>query len=416
MTGDGIHFEFDGKKKMTIQIMDSQYTIILGLSFTDIETVCDGMADETPDYKRVVASIIQSHIGGEEKPSLDSIMGFDISVFRAYISGCVSNTEFLQEEYDAFSSIDDECERFCKSAEAYYLKQTESLRETLKNYTFPTLKIPEGLYENIAVSMGDLFSSYGQMASRSIIVSTGVGDLIQNAMDSLRKTIEEQQKLIIDNVKKALTNLPKPFSEFTKDEFDRFVENHKKWGEYGWTYPPHIRIDEFFSAPENKSLADRIVMKYCTDQSIGEVIEKTKEFRGLRKRDYDEAINCFNNKKYKSCAMIITSMVEARLIRLQKIDKSGKKRRLVGVGAVKVAQMDIEESKRFGGMLFHSLQFNNVFSCLSKFFEDTKDFKIETKIINRNFLMHGMLTRPVYKRDCIQLLLLYYNLMKLLER
>lgn len=57
----------------------------------------------------------------------------------------------------------------------------------------------------------------------------------------------------------------------------------------------------------------------------------------------------------------------------------------------------------------------NVFSCLNEVFEDANDFKQQPLIINRNFIDHGMLHRKVCKKDCIQIFLLYYNLLKLLE-
>ena len=57
----------------------------------------------------------------------------------------------------------------------------------------------------------------------------------------------------------------------------------------------------------------------------------------------------------------------------------------------------------------------NIFNCLLAVFADGKDFKIQPEGINRNFLGHGMLTRKVARKDCVQLFLLYYNLMDYLD-
>lgn len=37
----------------------------------------------------------------------------------------------------------------------------------------------------------------------------------------------------------------------------------------------------------------------------------------LKKSDFDEAVVDFNNRRYKSCAMILYSLIDARTIRLQ---------------------------------------------------------------------------------------------------
>ena len=56
-----------------------------------------------------------------------------------------------------------------------------------------------------------------------------------------------------------------------------------------------------------------------------------------------------------------------------------------------------------------------LFACLEKVFEGGKDFKNQPDVINRNFLDHGMMTKKVRKKDCIQLFLLYYNMLELLD-
>ena len=74
------------------------------------------------------------------------------------------------------------------------------------------------------------------------------------------------------------------------------------------------------------------------------------------------------------------------------------------------AENDLSES-----MLFTAMFYANLFSCLFKMFEDGNDFKKQPQVINRNFLDHGMLTRRVSRKDCIQLFLLYYNMLCLLD-
>lgn len=115
--------------------------------------------------------------------------------------------------------------------------------------------------------------------------------------------------------------------------------------------------------------------------------------------------------------MLLFSLIDAKLIRLQrKEDVSEKtKRRCSGASAIKKIKQRIETEQDINETFLLLLSFVNLFACMEVFFEDAKDFKKQPTLINRNFLQHGMLTRKVTKRDCIQLFLLYYNFLEFVE-
>ena len=60
-------------------------------------------------------------------------------------------------------------------------------------------------------------------------------------------------------------------------------------------------------------------------------------------------------------------------------------------------------------MFFTMLYQINILAALKVVFENGDDFKIQPKVINRNFLDHGMLHKNVRKTDCIMLFLILYN-------
>ncbi len=64
---------------------------------------------------------------------------------------------------------------------------------------------------------------------------------------------------------------------------------------------------------------------------------------------------------------------------------------------------------------YYILCFYGLIECLNKFFEDGHDFREEPKVINRNFIDHGMNQRRVRRKDCIQLFLALHNLVELLD-
>ena len=79
---------------------------------------------------------------------------------------------------------------------------------------------------------------------------------------------------------------------------------------------------------------------------------------------------------------------------------------------MEVLDMSEEDAKR---LLFTLLFEANLFACLEKVFEKGNDFRKQPEVLNRNFLDHGMLTRKVTRKDCVQLFLLYYNILELLD-
>jgi len=48
-------------------------------------------------------------------------------------------------------------------------------------------------------------------------------------------------------------------------------------------------------------------------------------------------------------------------------------------------------------------------------FDDAKDFRLEPKHLNRNFVNHGMAKRDVRRKDCIKLFLGLSNTIEMLE-
>jgi len=225
--------------------------------------------------------------------------------------------------------------------------------------------------------------------------------------------IAEAARQALAGVSEIVKNITIPtISEERKQEL---IDSHKRWGSFGWTINPVASVDTLFDcAPLNKKEADRAALKYCDNAQMDSLFETTLKDKRVRRADYEEAVENFKSKHYKSCALMLFSLTDAKLIRLQKGSALQGKRRKVGAGAVKSAK-DRATDKLTEHMLFSLLYQANIFSCMEKMFEDGKDFKAQPVVINRNFIDHGMLTRRTTRKDCIQLFLLYYNLLELLD-
>ena len=133
----------------------------------------------------------------------------------------------------------------------------------------------------------------------------------------------------------------------------------------------------------------------------------------LKKSDLEEAIECFKGKKYKSCCLILFSMIDSKLIRLQ--DDSNRDNRGYRRSGYKAAKnlFDRIEAKYVTEMMLSTiLNSKNLIEAFRSFFSNGDDFKVQPKILNRNYLVHGMLYRKVIRKDCVMLFLLLYNFTK----
>ena len=156
--------------------------------------------------------------------------------------------------------------------------------------------------------------------------------------------------------------------------------------------------------------ADRIALLYCRKTDMQMLFSELEDIC-IRKRDIREAIYCYNVRQYKACALILFSIIDSRLIRLQgrKTEKYS-----VGAGAIAKYKKIVNQQTSDSGKLFLSLSYANLFPCLFSVFEETDNFSKKTTVINRNYLDHGMSYKTVRKKDCVKLFLLLYNLLELI--
>lgn len=285
--------------------------------------------------------------------------------------------------------------------------------------------------KGIAEAQKSRFKPIGLNTFNAISIKTAWERLGFDPVGSqLRETLKEITASALSSYKPILSTLSdyhwKPpvsisevfkgvtFTIISEERKRELLFAHQKWGEYGWTSIPMSDSTMFDKAPESRLYANKSALKVCTNAAVQQLITLTSEMRHCKKTDLFEASFDFDNRQYKSCSLVLCSLIDAKLVRLQKRSQLNGKRRDVGLPAVQYARKragaGVEEHMLLT-LLFHA----NLFSCLEKVFEGGKDFKQQPLIINRNFLDHGMLTRKVTRTDCVQLFLLYYNILDLLE-
>ncbi len=272
-------------------------------------------------------------------------------------------------------------------------------------------------------NMVKAYETLGIAASSFVTFQDTVKEAVMNAVEIYTKVINQIDYQKITNnlltafqqIQQAIDNYSQKITipSISEERKKQLLESHRIWGSYGWTFSPDGELDDLFCTIENdKKAADKKAL-HCI-KNTEKIFNSIYSHKRVKKSDFSEAVNDFNDKRYKSCALLLFSLIDAQLIRFQRKKETQGKRREVGLGAIKKAKERIGIANH-NDWFFLAMFYENLFACLKKYFADGNNFKNEPDIINRNFLNHGMSTKRVRKKDCLQLFLLYCNMLDMLD-
>jgi hypothetical protein len=326
------------------------------------------------------------HTDTDKLPDISEVVALPEQTLSLYVQKLANNdTDFSS----ALSQVDKNLpleEQFSLAMQEYMSEPTRKLRET-------HAKLNEALWApfkeviNFAGRTGSFFGS--------------PIDSTQNIYEPIKKIVSAVSKIGLQ-IAESLQQL-----DISEERQKELLASHKKWGEYGWTMPPRAEFSLFNSTPASSEEANKDALQYCREQDMESLFSDLRS-ECPRKNDLEEAIFCYKSKKYKACALVLFSIIDSLNIRKQPRKLSSKRK--VGVGAIAEVKELIDPDELFLTLL----QAENVLKCSFEMFADADDFTLKTQVINRNYLMHGMSSSRVRKRDCIQLFLLLYNLLHVL--
>lgn len=330
----------------------------------------------------IVLGILSNHIDTKEKIELLKISGADIENF---IDNYVRSNESLNAFY-INSSLDNKYDRFVEAFKLYNNDINLKMKETLKP-----------LSESIAEFTRNIQSIYKPTV---------------DIMIKLGKTITDYSS-VFTKFSKAIADLANSIKipSLSDEQKKELQDSYKAWGKYGWTVPPYASLSIFDKKPQSLQEANKYMRQYINTASMKELFIELGRLDNLRKDDLQEAILNFENRRYKSCSMILFALIDGKIIRYQ--DKETNRK--VGFYGAKKICNKIESELYSKNMFFSLLNLINIFSALEFTFKSAENFKEQPTVVNRNFIHHGMLHGRVRRRDAAQLFLLLYNLIELFD-
>lgn len=197
-------------------------------------------------------------------------------------------------------------------------------------------------------------------------------------------------------------------SAYQSLNLEELAEIYKTYATFGWSIPPAMT---YFAKQEVAALedADAFMLQFCSSENMEHIFCDLRNHEKIDRKDLEEAIDCYNQKYYKACSLLILSMIDGFLLKLQqqKIKPSDYR-------SVKTANTQLEK-KSIKKSTFICLQSIITTSCVTKIYERPENFTKKYSFVNRDTFAHGMVTHSVVKTDCIKVFLLLYNILQLLH-
>ncbi|MGN8714069.1 hypothetical protein [Hornefia butyriciproducens] len=390
------------------------YEFDVRFSLKDWELFCKAREDGGTGRDVLVNSLCMRFVRNADEENQNEVNPSDITNedLNKYVMCLVGDNAIMLEAYNRVDG--DACQKLDAAYKASLQNAVDKLRPTInialsnlaKAYSVTDIK------PIITPGMSAAISSISK--SMSNIVSSQV------KLNEMLKPLMQQLSFVNNEALESIRSTVKSFGEFIKkiniptlsdEEKNRLQEAYITWGKLGWTTIPEAPFSLFAHKPNSMKDANRLALKYCNDKNMDSIFSEILELNGFSKKDFEDAVFCFKQKRYKPCAILIFMLVDAKMIRLQK--KDDKRRRPTGVTAARIIKTQVLDET--SDQLYWALNSMNLFSCIEVMFENGNDFKKQPSIINRNFVGHGMLTRKVRRMDCVQLFLLFYNFINVID-
>lgn len=332
---------------------------------------CYSHYKRTSNYDQAIAFFMMRIIDGEYN-STDEI-SVSSETINKFIDDYISTHPSVSEKWDELDSNSPKNERFFKA-------------------------VTQGA-EQLDSSFQDLVESIVQPCRE------GLAQILSGFADYIRQSFDFNQ--IAVNISKTIASaLP------SKEERERIVAALQQWGNYGWCLIDWASIDLYHNSPNSVEDADRLAMEYCTEEEISNLIE---ELTGKidNRHEFEEAIVSYNNQCYTACSMILFSIVDSFILRLQdyKDTPNRKEWRMLPGKYVEELKRTTDEKS-----FLREASYIAMLNAIASMYKGGNDFTNESQdMINRNFVDHGMNTRRVTQIDCIKLFLIIDDLFYFLK-
>lgn len=402
------------RPSIIVRIDEKEYKATAFLSMRDMEYI-EGVNFSAADlnYDEILRVIIHHHLTDYPNDSIgaDTI---DATEIHRFIELYISSSDELKRDFELIGE-EDENKRFveCIHSRTTTLGEqlSENLQPVLQSIT-NSISIDTSLMPHYEINPTFLDSMNEYARASSSYMSLALKEMAQKLNDLIQCMMPTYTNMM-QGLSQTLAQIVESFrsSMLSDERKEKLQESFAKWGSYGWTLPPKADFKLFFTAPVDRHDVYKMISPYINKASMVDLFDILKSMKNIRKSDLKEAIADYEDRRYKSCIMILFALLDSRIIRLQ---DNNKWRQLGYKGADEYfKELDANEMVElsFSDILYKF----GILSTLNVVFEGGENFVDQPKQINRNFVDHGMLHRNVNQKDCKKIFLLLYNFTSLVN-
>ena len=225
-----------------------------------------------------------------------------------------------------------------------------------------------------------------------------IGETVRKSIEPLNKALSSITKTIVNFFDRFKTE------KYSEEEINFYKKIYEQYGNYGWSIP--FNTEWLFNKdPKSLKSADNRLYKYCTKKYMNDCFSYILLDNYVNKEDFEEALSCYRKKLYKSCILTLYSLIDSLVIKLQKPKAASCRKKAGTFSALDNAIKNNDEN-----YIFYVCRFIATYQCLKTLFENANGFRVQPKLPNRNFIVHGMLARDITKKDCIKVFILLQNM------
>lgn len=198
-------------------------------------------------------------------------------------------------------------------------------------------------------------------------------------------------------------------------ETDRILNNWDTLSREGWSIPPNTHASQFLMIPNDEVEIEKMMNGFFCQLDLDDLLSRVLWYLSqvtdilcpFVENALYEAKSCYENGFYTATCMLLFSVLDRILISIQRdSDRNQRGWRETGKKASINRFCELENNTPIKAH-FYIHMVNN---CAGVFFEKANDFQESPRVLNRNFLDHGMQKDLVKSVDCEKLFLYLYNL------
>ena len=239
---------------------------------------------------------------------------------------------------------------------------------------------------------------------------------VNNCISNFLKKIQPQVKQINKVLQEILLPIKDYYSTFEcknipPEKLKHFTSLYKLYGSYGWSVPMNGTSLVLNYKPRKVSGIDRFMVRFFTKKNVEKSFKYLKTFSYFNCSDIEESYWCYKNKHYKACCLLLFSLVDSLIIKLEKQKETGRRSTNKNIEKIKKFIDNSEEE-----FIFYACKYYSTYESLLVMYKNGEDFKNQPQVINRNFLSHGMLIKTITKIDCLKVLNLLESVCFLIKK